>query len=88
MEGSFGEILRGALQKTVEGEEGERLRSLGYRGTWMDLLSQAQIEKAARGDTAAFRLLRDTGEQEAAEGRDLRELTDGELRRMLEAKDG
>ena len=83
----FGALLRRALDKMVEGEEGERLRALGYRGTWMDLLAQAQIEKAARGDSTAFRLVRDAL-AEGEEGVDIRQLTDAELRNRLEAEDG
>lgn len=83
----FGALLRRALDKMVEGEEGERLRALGYRGTWMDLLAQAQIEKAARGDSTAFRLVRDAL-AEGEEGVDIRQLTDAELRNLLEAEDG
>ena len=83
----FGALLRRALDKMVEGEEGERLRSLGYKGTWMDLLAQAQIEKAARGDSTAFRLVRDAL-AEGEEGVDIRQLTDAELRHLLEAEDG
>ena len=83
----FGALLRRALDKMVEGEEGERLRALGYRGTWMDLLAQAQIEKAARGDSTAFRLVRDAL-AEGEEGVDIRQLTDAELRHLLEAEDG
>ena len=83
----FGALLRRALDKMVEGEEGERLRSLGYKGTWMDLLAQAQIEKAARGDSTAFRLVRDAL-AEGEEGVDIRQLTDAELRNLLETEDG
>ncbi|MBQ5928257.1 MAG: hypothetical protein IIW96_03680 [Oscillibacter sp.] len=83
----FGALLRRALDKMVEGEEGERLRALGYKGTWMDLLAQAQIEKAARGDSTAFRLVRDAL-AEGEEGVDIRQLTDAELRNLLEAEDG
>ena len=83
----FGALLRRALDKMVEGEEGERLRALGYQGTWMDLLAQAQIEKAARGDSTAFRLVRDAL-AEGEEGVDIRQLTDAELRHLLEAEDG
>ena len=83
----FGALLRRALDKMVEGEEGERLRALGYKGTWMDLLAQAQIEKAARGDSTAFRLVRDAL-AEGEEGVDIRQLTDAELRSLLEAEDG
>ena len=88
---SFGDILKKALFREVAEEETrERLRSLGYEGTWMDLLSQAQVERAARGDTAAFRLLRDTLDQteernmaQTAQLPDLRQLSDEELRRLL-----
>ena len=83
----FGALLRRALDKMVEGEEGERLRALGYKGTWMDLLTQAQIEKAAGGDSTAFRLVRDAL-AEGEEGVDIRQLTDAELRNLLEAEDG
>ena len=83
----FGALLRRALDKMVEGEEGERLRALGYKGTWMDLLAQAQIEKAARGDSTAFRLVRDAL-AEGEEGVDIRQLTDAELRNLLETEDG
>ena len=83
----FGALLRRALDKMVEGEEGERLRALGYPGTWMDILAQAQIEKAARGDSTAFRLVRDAL-AEGEEGVDIRQLTDAELRNLLEAEDG
>ena len=83
----FGALLRRALDKMVEGEEGERLRALGSRGPWMALLAQAQIEKAARGDSTAFRLVRDAL-AEGEEGVDIRQLTDAELRNLLEAEDG
>ena len=84
---AVGALLRRARDKMVEGEEGERLRALGYKGTWMDLLAQAQIEKAARGDSTAFRLVRDAL-AEGEEGVDIRQLTDAELRNLLEAEDG
>lgn len=85
----FGHILRKALSREVPQEqERQRLRELGYEGTWMDLLSQAQVDRAARGDTAAFRLLRDTMAQEdeepsALDGEDLRGLSDEALRALL-----
>lgn len=82
---SFGAILREVLSREVEGEAGEKLRRLGYAGTWMDLLSQAQVEKAAKGDATAFRLLRDALEEaETAQISDLRALSDEQLRAMLE----
>ena len=82
---SFGAILREVLSREVEGEAGEKLRRLGYAGTWMDLLSQAQVEKAAKGDATAFRLLRDALEEaETAQISDLRVLSDEQLHAMLE----
>ena len=82
---SFGAILREVLSREVEGEAGEKLRRLGYAGTWMDLLSQAQVEKAAKGDATAFRLLRDALEEaETAQISDLRALSDEQLHAMLE----
>ena len=89
---SFGAIVRKALNKPVEGEEGQRLREMGYEGTWMELLSQAQVERAARGDTAAFRLLRDTMAQEE-EGKcagefPLRAYSDDQLRALIKKPEG
>lgn len=88
----FGEGLREALSQEVwEEEKREQLRAMGYRGTWMDLLFQAQVERAAKGDATAFRLLRDAmAEAAEAEEKDrpltaeeLKGLTDDELRAML-----
>ena len=89
---SFGAILRQALGKPVPGEAGQRLREMGYEGTWMELLSQAQVERAAKGDTAAFRLLRDTLAQEEetlSEGKPLRSYSDEQLWSLIQkAEDG
>ena len=88
----FGEGLREALSQEVwEEEKREQLRAMGYRGTWMDLLFQAQVERAAKGDATAFRLLRDAmaeaEEEEKARSltqEDLKGLSDEELRAMLD----
>ena len=77
----------------------EKLQALGYDGTWMDLLSQAQVDKASRGDTEAFRAVRDTiGEnpKQAVDvgltsgpvsGMDLSQLSDDQLRAMIAARE-
>ena len=88
----FGEGLREALSQEVwEEEKREQLRAMGYRGTWMDLLFQAQVERAAKGDATAFRLLRDAMAEAAEEeksraltGEDLRQMSDEELWALLE----
>ena len=89
----FGEGLREALSQEVwEEEKREQLRAMGYRGTWMDLLFQAQVERAAKGDATAFRLLRDAMAEAAEEEEkerlltqeDLKGLSDEELRALLE----
>lgn len=87
----FGEGLREALSQEIwEEEKRQQLRAMGYRGTWMDLLFQAQVERAAKGDATAFRLLRDAmaeaEEEEKARSlmqEDLKRLSDEELRAML-----
>ena len=88
----FGEGLQKALSQEIwEEEKREQLRAMGYRGTWMDLLFQAQVERAAKGDATAFRLLRDAmaeaEEEEKARSltqEDLKGLSDEELRAMLD----
>lgn len=86
----FGQGLREALSQEVSEEEArQKLQSMGYEGTWMDLLFQAQVERAAKGDATAFRLLRDAMAEEEQEvdlplkPEELRQLTDDELRKML-----
>lgn len=88
----FGEGLREALSQEIwEEEKREQLRAMGYRGTWMDLLFQAQVERAAKGDATAFRLLRDAMAEAAEEEEkelpltqeELKRLSDDELRSML-----
>ena len=88
----FGEGLQEALSQEVwEEEKRDQLRAMGYRGTWMDLLFQAQVERAAKGDATAFRLLRDAMAEAAEEeksraltGEDLRQMSDEELWALLE----
>lgn len=97
---TFAETMRAALSREISVEEGkERLEELGYDGTWMDLLSQAQFDKAAKGDTEAFRAIRDTIGEKPRDGLeignlddkplqtvDLRSLTDDQLRAMIAAR--
>lgn len=98
---TFAETLRAALAREITVEQGkDRLQELGYDGTWMDLLSQAQVERAAKGDTEAFRAVRDTiGESPrqgvditGLEGKpladiDLSQLSDDQLRAMIAARE-
>ena len=97
---TFAETLQAALAREITVEQGkEKLQALGYDGTWMDLLSQAQVDKASRGDTEAFRAVRDTiGEnpKQAVDvgltngpvsGMDLTQLSDDQLRAMIAARE-
>ena len=98
---TFAETLQAALAREITVEQGkEKLQSTGYDGTWMDLLSQAQVDKAAKGDTEAFRAVRDTiGENprqgidvtgldgKPLEGVDLTQLSDDQLRAMIAARE-
>ena len=97
---TFAETLQAALAREITVEQGkEKLQALGYDGTWMDLLSQAQVDRAAKGDTEAFRAVRDTiGEnpRQAVDvgltsgpvsGMDLTQLSDDQLRAMIAARE-
>lgn len=98
---TFAETLQAALAREITVEQGkEKLQAMGYDGTWMDLLSQAQVDKAAKGDTEAFRAVRDTiGENprqgidvtgldgKPLEGVDLTQLSDDQLRAMIAARE-
>ena len=97
---TFAETLQAALAREITVEQGkEKLQALGYDGTWMDQLSQAQVDKASRGDTEAFRAVRDTiGEnpRQAVDvgltsgpvsGMDLSQLSDDQLRAMIAARE-
>ena len=77
----------------------ELLRLIGLEGTKRDALTLAQITKAGKGDTDAFRIIRDTiGEKPAEqvelggmadrpiETIDLTKLSDDELRRLAQLK--
>ena len=97
---TFAETLQAALAREITVEQGkEKLQALGYDGTWMDLLSLAQVDKAPRGDTEAFRAVRDTiGEnpRQAVDvgltsgpvsGMDLSQLSDDQRRAMIAARE-
>ena len=96
---TFAETLRAVLASEYPVEEAkQKLQSMGLDGTWMDQLSQAQVDKASRGDTEAFRAVRDTiGEnpRQAVDvgltsgpvsGMDLSQLSDDQLRAMIAAR--
>ena len=97
---TFAETLRAVLASEYPVEEAkQKLQSMGLDGTWMDQLSQAQVDKASRGDTEAFRAVRDTiGEnpRQAVDvgltngpvsGLDLSQLSDDQLRAMIAARE-
>ena len=97
---TFAETLRAVLASEYPVEDAKKkLQSMGLDGTWMDQLSQAQVDKASRGDTEAFRAVRDTiGEnpKQAVDvgltsgpvsGMDLSQLSDDQLRAMIAARE-
>ena len=97
---TFAETLRAVLASEYPVEEAKKkLQDMGLDGTWMDQLSQAQVDKASRGDTEAFRAVRDTiGEnpKQAVDvgltsgpvsGMDLTQLSDDQLRAMIAARE-
>ena len=97
---TFAETLRAVLASEYPVEDAkQKLQSMGLDGTWMDQLSQAQVDKASRGDTEAFRAVRDTiGEnpRQAVDvgltsgpvsGMDLTQLSDDQLRAMIAARE-
>ena len=97
---TFAETLRAVLASEYPVEDAKRkLQDMGLDGTWMDQLSQAQVDKASRGDTEAFRAVRDTiGEnpKQAVDvgltsgpvsGMDLTQLSDDQLRAMIAARE-
>ena len=98
---TFAETLRAVLASEYPVEDAKKkLQSMGLDGTWMDQLSQAQVDKASRGDTEAFRAVRDTiGENPRqsvdvgltngpVSGMDLSQLSDDQLRAMIAAREG
>ena len=97
---TFAETLRAVLASEYPVEEAKKkLQDMGLDGTWMDQLSQAQVDKASRGETEAFRAVRDTiGEnpRQAVDvgltsgpvsGMDLSQLSDDQLRAMIAARE-
>ena len=97
---TFAETLRAVLASEYPVEDAKKkLQDMGLDGTWMDQLSQAQVDKASRGDTEAFRAVRDTiGEnpKQAVDvgltngpvsGMDLTQLSDDQLRAMIAARE-
>ena len=97
---TFAETLRAVLASEYPVEDAKRkLQDMGLDGTWMDQLSQAQVDKASRGDTEAVRAVRDTiGEnpRQAVDvgltsgpvsGMDLSQLSDDQLRAMIAARE-
>ena len=97
---TFAETLRAGLASEYPVEEAKKkLQDMGLDGTWMDQLSQAQVDKASRGDTEAFRAVRDTiGENPRqtvdvgltngpVSGMDLTQLSDDQLRAMIAARE-
>ena len=97
---TFAETLRAVLASEYPVEDAKRkLQDMGLDGTWMDQLSQAQVDKASRGDTEAFRAVRDTiaeNPRQAVDvgltngpvsGMDLSQLSDDQLRAMIAARE-
>ena len=97
---TFAETLRAVLASEYPVEDAKKkLQSMGLDGTWMDQLSQAQVDKASRGDTEAFRAVRDTSGENPRQavdvgltngpvsGMDLSQLSDDQLRAMIAARE-
>ena len=97
---TFREVARAILDSPeTDPEVLELLRLIGLEGTKRDALTLAQITKAGKGDTDAFRIIRDTiGEKPAEqvelggmadrpiETIDLTKLSDDELRQLAKLK--
>ena len=97
---TFAEVARAILDSPETDEETVALlQSIGLDGTKRDTMTLAQILKASRGDTDAFRIVRDTvGEKPREELEiggladrpiatlDLSKLSDDDLRRLAQAK--
>ena len=85
----FRESFRKLLTMTVE-DEGQRngLEALGVAPIYLNQILMASIKKAAGGDTAAARFIRDTIAEKTEEekgrgnGEDLSELSDAQLRAL------
>lgn len=97
---TFREVARAILDSPeTDPDVLELLRLIGLEGTKRDALTLAQITKAGKGDTDAFRIIRDTiGEKPAEqvelggmadrpiETIDLTKLSDDELRQLAQLK--
>ena len=97
---TFAEVARAILDSPETDEETVALlQSIGLDDTKRDTMTLAQILKASRGDTDAFRIVRDTvGEKPREELEiggladrpiatlDLSKLSDDDLRRLAQAK--
>jgi hypothetical protein len=77
------------------------LQSLGLEGTIQDALNMAQVRQAHKGDSEAFRLIRDTVGEKPREGLeignldgrpfeslDLKSLSDEQLQALAAARQG
>ena len=90
---SFREGFLTVLACRVPEERGGGVEELGLEPTFLNEIVYATVKKAAGGDTAAARFIRDTvGEKTeekpvGAEGADWSGLTDGQLRAMLTGKE-
>jgi hypothetical protein len=97
---TFAEGLRAILDMPEDDDEiREALKRLGLEGTVRDALNIAQIKQARKGDSDAFRLIRDTVGEKPREGLeignladrpfetvDLTQLSDEQLRELAAAK--
>lgn len=97
---TFAEGLRAILDMQEDDDEiREALKSLGLEGTVRDALNIAQIKQARKGDSDAFRLIRDTVGEKPREGLeignladrpfatlDLSQMSDEQLRELAAAK--
>lgn len=98
---TFAEVARAILDSPETDEETVALlQSIGLEGNKRDTMTLAQILKASKGDTDAFRIVRDTvGEKPREEMEiggladrpiqtiDLTKLSDDDLRRLAAAKE-
>lgn len=99
---TFAEGLRELLQmEETDPETRALLQELGLEGTIQDALNMAQVRQAHRGDSEAFRLIRDTVGEKPREGLeignldgkplatvDLRELSNEQLQALAAARSG
>jgi hypothetical protein len=90
---TFREGFLAVLSCRVPEERGGGVEELGLEPTFLHEIVYATVRKAAGGDTAAARFIRDTVGEKAEErpggGRepDLSGLTDGQLRELLAGKE-